>query len=106
MINENMDISDSITVHDFRVCFSSIPRYFPINQKPLSFTCESIVDPAAIETTIKAFSISPKPIKVTTGAIIPAAVIIATVADPCVTRMTMAMMFTKNLAISILRNFI
>ncbi len=76
-------------VHDRRVCFSSIPKYLLTNQNPLSLTCDSTVAPEAIEITIKASSGAPGLMKLSTGAIIPAAVIMATVADPCVT-LTMA----------------
>ena len=36
---------DSLTVQLFKVCPSSIPKYFPISQNPLSFTWDNMVEP-------------------------------------------------------------
>ena len=72
-----------IRVQDLKVCFSDRPRYFPTNQNPLSFTWENPEAPAAIAITITAVSEGEIAEEVKTGAVIPAAVIMATVADPC-----------------------
>ena len=79
----------SIMVQDLRVCLTSIPKYLLTSQKPLSFTCDRMVAPDAMDMTISASSGALGLIKLRTGAIIPAAVIMATVADPWVT-LTMA----------------
>ena len=63
-----------------------MPRYLPTSQKPLSFTCESSVAPdeMAITTSARCGSLISR--WRITGAMRPAAVIMATVAEPCVTR--------------------
>lgn len=56
-------------------------------QKPLSFTCPANRAPVA---AAKATHVKPMPMPETTGAIRPAAVIIATVPEPCAKRMMTA----------------
>jgi len=71
-----------IIVQLLKVSFSVKPKYLLTNQKPLSFTCDKIEAPQAIAITNNALLISVTP-DVKSGAVRPAAVIIATVAEPC-----------------------
>src|SRR5690554_1820415 len=75
----------SITVQLCSVCFSFIPKYLPTSQKPLSLTCDNRVAPDDIDNTTRALCGSLRPYSVIIGAIRLAAVIMATVAEPCVT---------------------
>ena len=61
-----------------------MPKYLLTNQNPLSFTCDNIEAPEAMAITNKALSIS-EIVETKSGAVIPAAVIMATVEDPCKT---------------------
>ena len=80
----------SCTVQVLSVSPTDSPRNFPTSQKPESFTWEATDAPDAIAIVTKAANGSGCPEAVTSGATRPAAVIIATVADPCSTRMTTA----------------
>lgn len=70
-----------IAVQLLKVCFSFNPKYLLTNQNPLSLTCDIIDAPDAIAITKSALSISVTS-AANNGAVIPAAVIIATVAEP------------------------
>ena len=84
-----------IIVHDLKVSFSVILRYWPTSQKPLSLTCEKILAPDAMAITKQANCAFPKFIFTKRGAISPAAVIIATVDDPCMI-LTIAALIKAN----------
>ena len=71
-----------IRVQLLKVCRSLIPKYLLTNQKPLSFTWDNIEAPEAMAITNNALSNSLIP-KVSNGAVSPAAVIMATVDEPC-----------------------
>ena len=90
MENPVTEIMVSMTVHDCRVCFSVMPRYFPTNQKPLSLTCDAVVAPDAMAITMSALCGSDSENDINSGDMMPAEVIMATVAEPCDIRMTKA----------------
>lgn len=69
-------------VHERNVSFSLIPRYLLTSQNPESFTWERIVAPEDIAITSKANIAAESSCVDVTGANSPAAVIIATVAEP------------------------
>ena len=75
-----------ISVQVRSVVASSMPRYSLTSQKPLSLTCESVLAPAATAKTISAICVLESDRSGRVGARKPAAVIIATVAEPCKTR--------------------
>ena len=77
-----------IAVHDFRVCGTVIPKYWFTIQNPESLTCENAVPPQQRASTIRSALYPGMPF--TIGATIPAAVMIATVADPCASRIAAA----------------
>src|ERR1700730_579846 len=70
----------SITDQVLIVCPTVSPKYSFTSQKPASFTCEKNSDPAPIASTTSARWLGVKP--AASGAMMPAAVTVATVADP------------------------
>src|SRR5579872_4038328 len=78
----------SITVQLLSVSPTLNPRYSFTNQNPPSFTCDKITDPAPIAMTSNS-RLMPG-VAAAKGATMPAAVVIATVADPVATRITAA----------------
>src|SRR3954447_4511542 len=78
----------SITDQVLIVCPTVIPKYSLTSQNPASFTCEKNSDPHPIANasneTVGLSSV------VASGATIPAAVMVATVADPVATRIPTA----------------
>lgn len=84
----------SNTVHVLNVSFTLNPRYSFTIQKPASFTCENINDPAPV--TITSNSRFTPVIFFTIGATIPAAVVNATVADPVAIRINPAIRNAKT----------
>ena len=75
----------SMIVQVFRVWTTVSPRYSFTNQNPPSLTCESVTDPAPIATTSNSRLVPGE--LAATGPTMPAAVVMATVAEPVATRM-------------------
>ena len=78
----------SITDQVLMVCPTVIPKYSLTSQNPASLTCEKNSDPQPMASTTRdswaGLSV------VVSGATMPAAVIVATVADPVASRMPTA----------------
>ena len=72
----------SIIVQDLRVVFSSICKSDLTSQKPESLKCEHTVEPPAIAAVQHARYIGDNSLTPGIAATIPAAIVIATVADP------------------------
>src|SRR5690606_22433397 len=85
-----------MTVQELKVCFSLIPRYWLTNQKPLSLTWEKILAPEAMAITMQARCMGPNSIWTNKGETSPAAVIMATVEEPCRIRTMAALAKAKN----------
>ncbi len=79
-----IDVITFITVQLRSVCGTVMPKYSFTIQNPASFTCERQVPPAQSARTI--ISGVYTGIYFTSGAMIPAAVMMATVAEPCAAR--------------------
>src|SRR5260370_667387 len=78
----------SITVQLFNVCATVMLKYSFTIQNPPSLTCDRIVEPAPIATTSNS-KFSPG-VLFAIGAMMPAAVVMATVAEPVATRISAA----------------
>src|SRR5580704_16590112 len=83
-----------IAVHDFKVSATLMPKYWFTSQKPESLTCENPEPPQHSARTIRSGRYPGIPF--TIGATIPAAVIIATVADPWARRIAAATIKTTT----------
>src|ERR1019366_7548400 len=83
-----------MVVHVFRLCGTVIPKYCVTIQKPESLTWEN-ADPPAQRARINSVGEYPGT-PFTSGAAIPAAVMMATVAEPCARRMAAAISHTTN----------
>lgn len=79
-------ISVWFTVHVFSVVGTSISKRRPTSQKPESLKWLQPTEPAAVAKTTQASCQSLKPAAATAGAINAAAVVNATVAEPCAIR--------------------
>src|SRR5438128_10756946 len=82
------DVITFIVVQLRRVCGTVMPKYSFTIQKPASLTCDRHVPPQHRASTIIS-GVYPG-IDFTSGATIPAAVMMATVAEPCAARMAAA----------------
>src|SRR5882757_3875275 len=89
-----MEMIVSITVHVFNVCVTDMLKYSFTSQKPPSLTWDSTSEPAPIATTTNS-SLTPGTPDAT-GRTTPAAVAIATVAEPVAIRMSAATNPAKN----------
>src|SRR5881397_2377661 len=83
----------SATVHVLSVCGTVMLKNSLMSQKPASFTCESMSEPAPVASTS---SSACAPDVAAIGATIPAAVVIATVAEPVATRMSVAIVHARR----------
>src|SRR2546430_12637415 len=79
-----VSISDQLA----RVCPTDSPKYSLTNQKPASLTCEKNSDPAPTASTSRLTWVVDS--DAATGARMPAAVTVATVADPVASRISTA----------------
>src|SRR6478672_97545 len=84
----NTEITVSMTDHDLIVSPTVRPKYSLTSQKPASLTCEKNSDPQPIASTSRARWLADR--VGASGATRPAAVIVATVADPVPSRMSTA----------------
>src|SRR3954449_852142 len=86
--NPTTEMIVSITDQVLMVCPTVIPKYSLTSQNPASLTCEKNSDPQPMASTSNAtsglFRVA------ASGATMPAAVIVATVAEPVATRMPTA----------------
>ena len=71
-----------MTVHDLKVCFSVMPKYWLTSQNPLSLTCEKILAHEAMAMTKQASSTALHSVATSKGETKPAAVIMATDDEP------------------------
>src|SRR5476649_638191 len=78
----------SATVHVLSVCGTVILKNSLMSQNPVSFTCDNTSEPAPVASTSSSACVPGVAIAI--GATIPAAVVIATVADPVATRISAA----------------
>src|SRR6266851_1244390 len=78
----------SATVHVFSVCGTVMLKYSLMSQNPESLTCESTSDPAPVASTNSSACVPG--VATAMGATMPAAVVIATVAEPVATRISAA----------------
>src|SRR3954469_5370453 len=78
----------SATVHVLSVCGTVMLKNSLISQKPESLTCDSTSDPAPVASTSSSAFVPGSAAAI--GATIPAAVVIATVADPVAMRINAA----------------
>ena len=78
----------SITLQVLRVWPTVVPRYSLTSQKPASLTCERNTEPAPIASTSRDASGDDR--SAASGAMMPAAVTVATVAEPVATRTSAA----------------
>lgn len=88
------EIIVSIAVHVRNVSLTVIPKYSLMSQKPESLTCDRIKEPAPVANTRS--SLLTPGMTDAIGATMPAAVIMATVAEPVATRMTAAIVQLKR----------
>src|SRR5206468_8606085 len=84
----------SATVHVFSVCGTVMLKNSLINQNPESFTCDSTSDPAPVASTNSSGEVPV--VAAAIGATIPAAVVIATVAEPVATRINAATLHASS----------
>src|SRR5471030_651135 len=82
------EIIVSHTVQVLNVCVTVMPKYSLTSQNPPSFTCDRISDPAPVASTSSSgrTPVAVEAAAAAIGATIPAAVAMATVADPVATR--------------------
>src|SRR2546426_4258103 len=78
----------SATVHVFSVCGTVMLKNSLMSQKPESFTCDSTSEPAPVASTSSSGCVPG--VASAIGATTPAAVVIATVAEPGATRVSAA----------------
>src|SRR5918992_3309390 len=78
----------SATVQVLSVCGTVMLKNSLMSQKPASFTWESTREPAPVASTSSSGGVPG--VDAASGATIPAAVVMATVADPVATRMSAA----------------
>src|ERR1017187_5168485 len=83
-----------MVVHVFKLCGTVMPKYCVTTHKPESLTWEN-ADPPAQRARPNSVGVYPG-IPFTSGAAMPAAVMIATVADPCARRMAAAISHTTS----------
>src|SRR3954452_5199509 len=84
----NTEMTVSMTDHDLIVSPTVSPKYSLTSQKPASLTCEKNSEPQPIASTSRARWLADS--DGASGATMPAAVIVATVADPVPSRMSTA----------------
>ena len=84
----------SITVQVFRFCPTVMPMYSLTSQKPASLTWDRNSEPEPIASTISATIGLDR--SAATGARMPAAVTVATVAEPVATRISTATSQARN----------
>src|SRR4051812_625991 len=77
-----------ITDHVLIVCPTVIPKYCCTSQKPASLTCEKNSEPAPMASTTRASWTGDRP--AASGTTMPAAVMVATVAEPVAGRISTA----------------
>src|SRR3954468_8670945 len=94
--NPTTEMIVSITDQVLMVCPTVIPKYSLTSQKPASLTCEKNSDPQPIASTSSATSGALS--VVASGATMPAAVMVATVADPVATRIPTATRYPSSSA--------
>src|SRR5579884_1772161 len=85
---DTLDRIVSITDQDARVCLTSIPKNSLTSQNPASFTCEKNSEPEPMASASSGALTCGEPAAI--GAMMPAAVTVATVAEPVASRIATA----------------